>query len=94
MVLGWYSEDTAAIAGLYSAEQDRLVKLVHTLKKIRNNDVAHRGVFRHKVDERYAAWLLTHLVNDVKQLYTDFVNQGKFRTFEELRQEYGIVYAD
>jgi hypothetical protein len=51
-------------------------------------------VFRHKVDERYAAWLLTHLVNDVKQLYTDFVNQGKFRTFEELRQEYGIVYAD
>lgn len=89
---GWYPEDTAAIAELYAAEQDRLAKLVHALKKIRNNDVAHRGVFRHKVDERYAAWMLTHLVNDVKQLYIAFINQGKFQTFEELRHEYGIVY--
>ncbi len=92
---GWYVIDDAdSCARLYSAERDRLQKLVHALKTLRNRDVAHRGLFRHQQDERYASWLLAHLVNDLTKLFIGWIDNEGLRTFEDLRNRYGVAYAE
>jgi hypothetical protein len=88
---GWYDgEDAEKSARLYNAERTRLGKLLHALKKIRNNDVVHRGRFRHIRDERYAQWILRYWVNDLTHLYWDWIESEQIRTFEDLRHTFGL----